>query len=382
MFFKDIAGHNKIKESLLNTIKQRRMSHAWLFTGPEGNGKLAMAIAYAQYLSCENKGENDSCGECSSCKKYEKLIHPDLHFVFPVVRNKKFTKPVSDDFISVWRKFVLESAYHGFEEWLQKLEVENQQAGIFTQESEAIIKKLNFKPYESEYKVMIIWLPEKMNVTASNKLLKMIEEPPPKTLFLLIADDTEKIIKTILSRVQLIKIPKISRKSMIESIKEKHELADDRINEIVRIADGNFLKVNELINNSEQNIDSENYVWFTELMRFSYGVKVRELIEWADYISKSGREVQKGFLEYALQMLRENFILNINPENQNKIVFLTNKEKNFSEKFNKFIHKDNILQITNEFTEAHSHIERNGFGKLIFLDLALKTARLLKVKPQ
>ena len=195
MFFKDIAGHNKIKESLLNTIKQRRMSHAWMFTGPEGNGKLAMAIAYAQYLSCENKSENDSCGECSSCKKYEKLIHPDLHFVFPVVRNKKFTKPVSDDFISVWRKFVLKSAYHGFEEWLQKLEVENQQAGIFTQESEAIIKKLNFKPYESEYKVMIIWLPEKMNVTASNKLLKMIEEPPPKTLFLLIADDTEKIIK-------------------------------------------------------------------------------------------------------------------------------------------------------------------------------------------
>ena len=382
MFFKDIAGHNKIKESLLNTIKQRRMSHAWLFTGPEGNGKLAMAISYAQYLSCENKGENDSCGECPSCKKYEKLIHPDLHFVFPVVRNKKFTKPLSDDFIAIWRKFVLESAYHGLEEWLQKLEVENQQAGIFTQESEAIIKKLNFKPYESEYKVMIIWLPEKMNMTASNKLLKMIEEPPPKTLFILIAEDTEKIIKTILSRVQLIKIPKISRERMIESIKEKHELADDRINEIVRIADGNFLKVSELINNSEQNIDSENYVWFTELMRFSYGVKVRELIEWADYISKSGREVQKGFLEYALQMLRENFILNINPENQNKIVFLTNKEKNFSEKFNKFIHKDNILQITNEFTEAFNHIERNGYGKLIFLDLGLKIARLLKIKPQ
>lgn len=382
MFFKDIAGHSKIKESLLNTIKHRRMSHAWLFTGPEGNGKLAMAIAYAQYLSCENRGESDSCGECSSCKKYEKLIHPDLHFVFPVIRTKKFTKPVSDDFVSVWRNFVLGSAYHGFEKWLLKLEVENQQAGIFTQESAAIIKKLNFKPYESEYKVMIIWLPEKMNVTASNKLLKMIEEPPPKTLFVLIAEDIEKIIKTILSRVQLIKIPKVSRESMIESIKSKYELGDDRINEIVRISDGNLLKAEDLAINSAQNTETENYTRFTELMRLSYGVKVNELIDWADYISKSGREVQKGFLEYALQMLRENFILNINPENQNKIVFLTNKEKNFSEKFNKFIHKDNILQIRNEFTEAYNHIERNGYAKLIFLDLALKTARLLKVKPQ
>ncbi|MCF6365744.1 MAG: DNA polymerase III subunit delta [Bacteroidales bacterium] len=382
MFFKDITGHNRIKENLLNTIKQKRMSHAWLFAGAEGNGKLAMAIAYAQYLSCLNKGENDSCGKCSSCKKYEKLVHPDLHFVFPVVRTKKFTKPVSDDYISVWRNFILESPYHGFEKWLQKLETENQQAGIFAQESGKIIKKLSFKPYESEYKTMIIWLPEKMNVTASNKLLKMIEEPPPKTLFILVAEDVENIIKTILSRVQLIKIPKISRESMFESIKNKYEFNDDKVHEIVRISDGNFLKANELTSNSDNNIDTDNFIWFSELMRLSYGVKINELINWSDQMSKAGREVQKRFLEYTLQIFRENFILNINPENQNKIVFLTDKEKKFSVKFYKFIHKDNILKITNEFTQAYNHIERNGYGKLIFLDLALKTARLLKIKPQ
>lgn len=382
MFFKDIAGHNKIKESLLNTIKQKRVSHALLFTGNEGNGKLSMAIAYAQYLSCTNKGETDSCGECSSCKKYKKLIHPDLHFVFPVVRTTKFTKPVSDDFISQWRSFVLESPYHGFDKWLEKLEVENQQAGIFAHESEEIIKKLNFKPYESEFKVMIIWLPEKMNISASNKLLKMIEEPPQKTVFILVAESTEKIIQTILSRTQLVKIPKVSTESMFEEIKKQTKLEYEKINDIVRIADGNFIKAEKLIKKTDDEDENENFILFTNLMRNAYGVKVGELISWANKLSQEGRELQKSFLEYALLMLRENFILNISSENKNKIVFLGGKEKRFSENFNKFIHKKNIVGIMQEFNEAYNHIERNGYSKLIFLDLALKIARLLKVKPQ
>lgn len=382
MFFKDIAGHNKVKQSLLNTIKQKRVSHAWLFVGSEGNGKLSLAISYAQYLSCTNKGENDSCGECVSCKKYEKLIHPDLHFVFPVVRTSKFTKPVSDDYIKQWRSFVLETPYHNFENWLEKLEVENQQAGIFAQESEEIIKKLNYKPYESEYKVMIIWLPEKMNVSASNKLLKMIEEPPPKTIFILVAESTEKIIQTILSRTQLVKIPKISSENMFELIEKQTDFEEEKINKIVRIADGNFVKAHKLINNIEHEDDNENFNLFTNLMRNAYGVKVNELISWANELSQEGREQQKSFLEYTLQILRENFILNISSENKNKIVFLGGKEMSFSENFNKFIHKKNIIGITNEITEAYNHIERNGYSKLIFLDLALKIARLLKVKPQ
>ena len=382
MFFKDIAGHNRIKQSLLNTIKQKRVSHAWLFAGNEGNGKLSMAIAYAQYLSCTNKGERDSCGECSSCKKYEKLIHPDLHFVFPVVRTTKFTKPVSDDFLPQWRSFVLETPYHGFEKWLEKLEVENQQAGIFAQESGEIIKKLNFKSYESEYKVMIIWLPEKMNISASNKLLKMIEEPPPKTIFILVAESTENIIQTILSRTQLVKIPKINSESMFATIKERTDFSNEKINDIVRVADGNFIEAEKLINNSEHEQENENFELFSTLMRNAYGVKVNELISWTNKLSQEGREQQKSFLEYALHMLRENFILNISSENKNKIVFLGGKERSFSEKFSKFIHNGNVSEIMNEFNEAYNHIERNGYSKLIFLDLALKIARLLKVKPQ
>jgi len=382
MFFKDIAGHTVIKQKLIGSVIQNRVSHALLFSGPEGNGKLALAIAFAQFLSCENKTETDSCGTCSSCLKYQKLIHPDLHFVFPVIKKKASEKPISDTYIKEWREFLSTSVYHGFDKWLKKMETENQQAGIFVQESEEIIKKLNLKSYESEYKIMIIWMPEKMNISASNKLLKMIEEPPPKTIFILVTEDYEKIIKTILSRTQLIKIPKISDDVMFECIKEKHDIEESKIREIVRTSSGNFLKAEEIIRNNENSSEQENFSRFTQFMRDAYGLKIIELTEWAEKMAKSGRETQKNFLLYALKILRENFILNISPENQNKVIFLTDNEKNFSIKFNKFIHKNNIVQLTNEFNEAFNHIERNGYNKLIFLDLALKTARLLKVKPQ
>jgi len=382
MFFREIPGLDKVKTKLINSVKNKRISHAWLFAGPEGNGKLALALAYAQYISCENRLEDDSCGECPSCKKYEKLIHPDLHFVFPVFKNKKVQKPVSDDFIKEWREFLLDFPYFGLETWLYKIGVENQQAGIFTQESAEIIKKLNLKSYESEFKIMIIWIPERMNITASNKLLKMIEEPPPKTVFILVSEDTEKIINTILSRVQLLKVPKISAERMFDVIKEKYNFADDIITDIVNISNGNFAVAQRLIKNIEEERESEHFKRFTELMRNAYGLKISKLSDWTDEISAIGREQQKQFLLYCLRLVRENFILNKSPENKNKILFLTKKEKQFSEKFNTFINKNNIYDISNEFTEAYNHIERNGYSKLIFLDLALKTARLLKIKPQ
>ena len=358
-----------------------RVSHALLFAGPEGNGKLAMAIAYAQYLSCTNKQDDDSCGECPSCKKYQKLIHPDLHFVYPVVRTKKASKPVSDDYIKDWRTFILERPYHAFNPWLEHIGVENQQAGIFAQESSEIIRKLNFKTFEAEYKVMIVWLPEKMNTAAANKLLKMIEEPPPKTLFILVSENQERIIKTILSRTQIVKIPKIDEQSMFDKIKEKYNFDDEKINEIVRVANGSCLKAEKVINSNEEEI-SENFQKFSELMRNSYAVNVSELIKWAEEMSGSGRERQKEFFNYSLRMLRENFIMNIAPEVQNKIVYLSGKEKGFSDKFNKFIHQNNINLLNSEFNKASRHIERNGYDKLIFLDLALKTAKYLKIKQQ
>lgn len=381
MLFKEIAGHKKIKRKLINTVNESRISHALLFSGPEGNGKLSLAIAYAQYISCKNRKENEACGRCISCVKYNKLIHPDLHFVFPVIRKNKLTKPVSDDYIKVWRKFVLEIPYHGFNDWLVRMGTENQQAGIFSQESQNIIKKLNFKTYEAEYKVMIIWLPEKMNISASNKLLKMIEEPPPKTLFILVSENTEQIIKTILSRTQLVKIPKIDRQSMFDKIKEKYNFDGNKINEIVKLSDGSFLKAHEIIN-ATNNHTSENFKTFVELMRICYSVKVPEIVKWTDEMSNSGRESQKIFLNYGLKMLRENFILNILSDKQSEAIYLNGSEKNFAEKFNRFIHKNNINQLTDEFTKAHLHISRNGYDKLVFLDLALKLSRLLKLKDE
>jgi DNA polymerase-3 subunit delta' len=378
MFFEEITGQHVVKEHLLNMVKLGRISHALMFAGPEGNGKLALAVAFAQYLFCTDRKQNESCGICPSCKKTEKLIHPDLHFVFPVVKTKKNSKPVSNDFIELWREFVLKSYYHGFSEWLKIMNPDNQQAGIFTQESSEIIKKLNFKPYEAEYKVMIIWMPDKMNITASNKLLKILEEPPVNTIFILITENTDKILTTIQSRTQIINIPKINNRDMYISIKEKYNFAEEKLQEIIRISGGNFLKAQEIINSGFNENSSDLFEKFTGFMRLVYAVKVQDLIEFSENISKQGREYQKEFLENALRMIRENFILNTVHEKADHILYLTDKERQFSENFSKFITNKNIFKIFQELSEAHNHIERNGYGKLVFLDLALKMAKLLK----
>jgi len=382
MQFKDITGHTVIKKKMIGTINHSRVSHAQLFAGPSGNGKLALAIAYAQYLACENRAEDDSCGQCSPCKKFSKLVHPDLHFIFPVVKTKKLSKPISDNYLPQWRDFITETPYHSLESWLDFIGTENQQAGIFAHESQEILKKLNLKTFEAEYKVMIIWKPEKMNISASNKLLKMIEEPPPKTLFILVSQFPDKIIQTIRSRTQLFKIPKIDSESMYTSLKEQYNFDEEKLNGLVRLADGNYIKVKKEIENYDNQEESENFKFFMSIMRNAYTVKIQELIAFSDEISKIGREKHKFFLEYSIKMLRETFILNISPENKNKIVYLANKEANFATKFSPFIHKNNINQLTNEFNLALQHIERNGSSKMIFLDLVLKITRLIKIKPQ
>ncbi len=381
MLFKDIAGQTVIKQKLIASVIDNRVSHAQMFAGPEGSGKLALAVAYAQYISCTDRSIGDSCGVCPSCLKYKKFIHPDLHFVFPVIKTAKLSKPVSDDYIKEWREFLSLSPYHSYQEWLTLTNAENQQAGIFAHESSEIIKKLNMKTFESEYKVMIIWMPEKMNIATANKLLKMIEEPPDKTLFILVSENTEQIINTIRSRTQLVKILKIDNQSLFDTIKQKYNFADEKIHEIVRLADGNFNKVNQILKSEEQG-ESTDYENFTKMMRLCYSVKIPEIVEWVDQITKGGREHHKNFLIYSLRMLRENFILNLSSEHQQNIVYLANKEIDFARNFSKFIHTNNINQLHDEFNTALKHIERNGYDKLIFLDLALTTVKLLKINPQ
>ncbi len=387
MRFSEIKGHEEIKERFIRSVKDNRVSHAQLFIGSEGNGKLAMSIAYAQYINCTNKQyfntenplSSDSCGECPSCKKYEKLIHPDLHFVFPVVNTPKFKDPVSDNFLSEWREFLIKRYYRDLNSWLDFIGADNSQASIFTQESKEIIRKLNLKTYEAEYKVMIIWLPEKMNVSASNKLLKILEEPPAKTLFLLVSEDEGKIIRTILSRTQLTKIPKFKNENILELVSQENpnSLDSDELDYIVRLANGNAIKALELSNNSVNN--SENFENFTSLMRLSYSANIIELMNWAESISKLGREKQKNFLEYALRMVRENLMINVAP-NEKNIVYLDKKESEFSKKFYPFITAPKSVKLHHEINKAFMHITRNVSAKLVFLDMALQLTIIIKSK--
>lgn len=373
MFFRQVIGHENIKQSLLQSVNDGRVSHAQMFAGPDGSGNLPLALAYAQYVSCLNKQENDSCGECSSCKKYQKLIHPDLHFVFPVIKTPKFKDPVSDNFLEEWRKIVSRNAYFDLDQWFSFIGAENAQGLIYSHESEEIIRKLNLKSYESEFKVMIIWMPEKMHVACSNKLLKMIEEPPNKTLFLLVTENEEDIITTIRSRCQLVKFPPIDSQSMKNALLDIEGTADLNLDIIVHLSRGNYRKALELL--QPDDVSAFNLESFKELMRYSYGRKFLDLFSWSETMSNVGREKQKSFLLYSMKLLRENFISNLK---NNKLVFMDNEEADFAKRFAPFINERNIIQLSELFEEAFTHISMNGNPRIIFTDVAFKTTKLIR----
>jgi DNA polymerase-3 subunit delta' len=373
MFFKDVIGQEEIKKRLIRSVKEERISHAQLFTGPEGTGKLALALAFAQYVSCRNRGENDSCGECASCRKYQKLAHPDLHFVFPVFTTKEFKKPVSDDFLPRWREMVKKTPYFTLSQWLGFIENENAQGLIYERESDSIMRKLNLKSFESEFKVMIIWLPEKMHVACSNKLLKLIEEPPNKTLFLLITEDEESIITTIRSRAQLLKVPFIDNESMKNALENLEEADKEQIPDAVHLASGNFVKALEYLNPDE---DTQFYFTkFQEMMRFAYKREVKELVDWAEEMGRIGRDRQKSFFSFALRLIREYFVMNMKKPN---LIYLNEDEKQWGKNFAPFINERNIVPFAKEFELGIKHISMNGNARIIFLDTALRMVRLIK----
>lgn len=373
MFFREVIGQSATKERLIQSVRRERVSHAQLFAGPEGTGKLALAIAYAQYVACTNRQENDSCGECASCKKYRKLIHPDLHFVFPVIKTAKFKEPVSDNFLDEWRSMIAQSPYFSASQWFDRIGVENAQGLIYAHQSEEIIRKLNLKSYESEYKVMIIWLPEKMHVACANKLLKMIEEPPVKTLFILITEDEEDIISTIRSRCQLITVPPIDPQSLEKALVSLPEAQGHDIRSLVHLSKGNYTKALELLQPDEQTLF--NLERFKELMRNAYGRKFAELFKWVDQLAGIGREKQKNLLSYCLMILRENFIYNLKNKNLN---FMNGQEEDFSKRFAPFINERNIVELSEVFETAYNHIEMNGNPRIIFTDVAFKITKLIR----
>ena len=385
MFFSEVVGQDAIKKQLVQTVRDNRVSHARLFLGPEGAGCLPLAIAYAQYVNCTARGESEPCGKCPSCIKFKKLAHPDLHFVFPVVRPGSGKAAISDVFIKEWRETILENPYITYNQWIEKIGSENKQGGIFVDESREILKKLSFKTYEAEYKVMIIWLVEKMyrDNKAANTLLKILEEPPEKTLFLLIAESADHILPTILSRTQITRAPKIDTQSLANYLVETRSAASEPCDmeqafNAARISNCNLAAALNILQSSDEN----NFYLeqFIHLMRTAWSVwgkkqAMLDLMAWCDKITQLGREKQKAFLVFCLRMIRENFILNCQ---QPSLAFLTDAENDFSEKFNAFIHPGNVYQLAEELNKAHYHIEANGNKNLVFMDLACKIVVLMK----
>jgi DNA polymerase-3 subunit delta' len=372
MLFSQIPGQQEIKQHLISTVQTGRISHARLFFGPEGVGALPLAVAYAQYINCENKLPVDSCGQCSSCLKFEKLAHPDLHFVVPVATNKKVTtKPTTDDFIVEWREAFTTNPFLSVDDWLDKLDIENKQVAINVEESQNIIRKLSLRAYESEYKIMVIWLPEKMNPSASNKLLKILEEPPDKTLFLLVSENTDSMLPTILSRTQLLKIKPIDSAELAQYLEFLHNVPANQAQSIAFLAGGSYREAQRLLN---QETDA-NFPVFRQWMRDCYGNKIQDLYNWVEGFSKEGRETQKSFLIYGLGIIRECVIFNHLGENKVK---LTGEELTFVTQFGKFINNANGSRIIAELNRACEHIERNANPKVLFLDISLTVSDLLK----
>lgn len=375
MQFNQVAGQDEVKALLISNVRQNRVSHAQLFHGQPGTGALALAIAYAQYISCEDKRETDSCGVCPACAKYQKLAHPDLHFVYPVTTTKTITKdPVSDDFLPVWREALLKNPYLSEAAWYDAIGVENKQGIIGKNESEAIIRKLNLKTFEAESKIMIIWLPEKMNQVAANKLLKIIEEPPQKTLFLLVSEEPGKMISTILSRTQMISVSKLTDEAIRKALLAGYSFSGEELQDIVHLANGSLLKAIEVIESTEE--ARLHFEMFVQLMRLSYSKNVLGLLKWVDEISVQGREKLKAFLQYALRIFRESFIMNYG---QPGMSYVNRKEEEFCRKFAPFITEANIFSIGDELNKACEHIESNGYAKIVLTDMVLKMVKLIKV---
>ena len=380
MLFKEVLGQEKIKKEFLHSIREGRIPHAQLFLGSKGSGNLALALAFAQYVSCTNKQEEDSCGVCASCVKHNKFAHPDLHFVFPVATTASVkSKPVSKNFLAEWRLLLQDNAYFSLFDWLKHIGVENKQGVISVEESAHIIKDLSLKPFESDTKVMLIWMPGKMNIQAANKLLKIIEEPPHKTLFLLVAESAENMLATVLSRTQLVKVPRYSDEEVLGFLHSRG-VDSSRAQMISALAEGD---VNEALQLAEHTEDAqENSLRFVQWMRLCFSAlqvkDIDKLVQWSESVAKSGRENQKSFLLYASNVMRDALLKNYGVDAMMK---MNVSGQNFTmEKFAPFIHADNCMEIIEELNMAQLHIERNANPKILFLDASFKIARLLHKK--
>jgi DNA polymerase-3 subunit delta' len=370
MQFKEIVGQEAIKQRLINSVNENRVSHAQLFLGPAGSGSLALAVAYAQYLACEDKSPDDSCGLCPACRKYQKLVHPDLHFSYPFFAKHKEDTAIT--FIEQWRGAFLENPYLSLDNWRNYLEAENKQANINIAECHQIIKKLSFKPFESAYKILILWLPEFLD-KQGNALLKIIEEPQPNTLFILVAENQDQILNTILSRTQLIKIPALGYNDIKNHLITVHQQTESAAAEIAYLSNGSLSEALALL----QHENKGYHALFVQWLRLCFGNKGAEVIPFTDQLAKMGRENQKNFLRYGVNFIRECCLL---LSGAGSLVHLPAQELETAQKMTNVMGLDAASAIITELEKAHYHIERNANPKILFLDVSLQIVSVLNFK--
>lgn len=370
MFFKEIVGHVELKNKFINDINENKLPHAHLFLGKLGYGGLPLTLAIIQYLMCEDKKEQDSCGECHSCKLIQKMEHPDVHFSFPTVQTLAQT---SDIQFPLWKTMVKENPFANLNEWINYSDEKGRKPTISVHQSNAIVKKLTLKSFEGGYKVSVIWMAEEMNQTCANKLLKIIEEPPQKTLFILLAESEDAILPTILSRTQITKIKQLKGEELRTYLKNRNDVSGDLIESVISRSEGDIHAAIELLRlNNKENIDFQRFV---ELMRICYKKDVIAMMDWAESMSKLGREEQKIFLNYGLYLMRQSIMKNFT---EGKLMNASAAEEQFLENFARFITGNNIIEFNELFSNAHYSIERNANAKLLFTNITFEVMRYIR----
>ncbi len=379
MLFAEIPGQDDVKKTLINSVKQSHIAHAQLFAGREGSANMALALAYGMYINCEDRQEDDSCGTCASCTKFRKLIHPDLHFVFPVNTTKAVPKdPMSAAFMKDWRNFIVTCPYPNLHNWGETIGTENKQLIINTEDSKNIIKTLALKSFEGEYKIMIVWLPELMKTEGANAILKILEEPPAKTVFLMVSNSIDKLLTTIQSRTQKVMIAPFSDEEIKNYLMENYSVDEKQASRIAFLADGNMEAGISMTGEPTE----DNHDMFRDWMRlcfilFRKSSNLLELNQWSEAFAAQGREAQKTLLQYGINILRETLVYK---HTQQQLVRLQSEDLKFVEGFSKALTDEMIESVSKRLNETFYHIERNANAKITFMDASFFIASVFNKK--
>ncbi len=377
MEFHQIPNQAAVKQLLRRSVRQQHVAHAQLFRGSEGGAGLALALAYAQFLNCEDRAEDadDSCGRCPACTKIAKLIHPDLNFIVPVTTTKAVAKDaLSHKFMADWRAFVLDNPYQGFNDWMQHIGAENKQGSISKEEAGQLIKLVSLKAFEARFKIVIVWLPELMHPATANAVLKLLEEPPPATVFLLVSHAPERLLPTILSRVQPVAVRPFAEDDIAAYLHAHYQVSEVKARQVAQLAEGSL---GAAIASKDQSADHDYFAFFRDWMRlcFNYNSKGAEILKQSEAFQKQGRENQKELLAYALILIRKVLLFGIDPQ---LMPHLPAEEQQFVAGFAKFVTLRNADSLTKELTDAHYHIERNANPRMVFVDSSLRLGGFLR----